>query len=72
MGTVVLQEEKSKLIHDHFSHIMGTPNSRTKSINWQELGYIHHNLEELDAPFTQEEIETVVKEINAAGKSSRS
>jgi hypothetical protein len=64
-GTVVLQEEKASLIHTHFSRIMGTPDSRTKAINWDELGYVHHNLDELDAPFTQEEIAMVIKEMLA-------
>lgn len=42
---------------------MGSPSSRTKAINWQELGYVHHDLSELDAPFTEEKIAMVVKEI---------
>jgi hypothetical protein len=57
------QNENSKLVHSHFSHILGSPSSRTKAINWQELGYVHHDLSELDAPFTEEEIATVVKEM---------
>jgi exonuclease III len=65
VGIVVLQEEKASLIHTHFSRIMGTPDSRTKAINWDELGYVHHNLDELDAPFTQEEIAMVIKEMPA-------
>jgi hypothetical protein len=60
---VVSQEEKSKLIHTHFSQIMGSPNARTKALNWQELGYVQHNLEDLDTPFTQEEIASVIKEM---------
>jgi hypothetical protein len=42
---------------------MGTPTTRTKAINWQELGYEHHDLEDLDTPFTEEEIASVVKEM---------
>lgn len=57
-----MQEDKSKLVHEHFSKVMGTPNRRTKAINWNELGYIHHDLEDLDAPFTQEKVEMVIKE----------
>lgn len=62
-GTITLQEEKSKLVHAHFSQIMGSPIPRTKVLNWQELGYSHHNLEDLDAPFTQQEIGSVIKEM---------
>lgn len=62
-GTITLREEKSNLVHAHFSQIMGTPIARTKALNWQELGYMQHNLDDLDAPFTQEEIASVTKEM---------
>jgi hypothetical protein len=42
---------------------MGSVSARTKAINWQELGYAHHDLEELNAPFTVEEVEKVIKEM---------
>ena len=42
---------------------MGSPNSRTKAINWNEVGYVCHDLGELDAPFTEEEIASVIKEM---------
>lgn len=58
-----MQEEKANAVHTHFSQVLGTPNSRTSAIDWEELGYVQHNLEELDAPFTQEEIATVIKEM---------
>jgi hypothetical protein len=63
--TVVSQEEKESVIHSHFSQVMGTPNSRTKAINWEALGYVHHNLETLDSPFTQDEIARIIKEMPA-------
>ena len=49
-GPVISQENKLSLIHNHFSSIMGTPSTRSKAINWNELGYTHHDLEDLDAP----------------------
>lgn len=42
---------------------MGTPNTRTKAISWPDLGYEHHDLEALDAPFTEQEIKSVIKEM---------
>jgi hypothetical protein len=42
---------------------MRKPNARTKAINWQELGYAQHNLDDLDTPFTQDEIASVIKEM---------
>jgi hypothetical protein len=62
-GMVVSQEAKSNLIHSHFSQIMGKPNARSKAINWEELGYVQHNLDVLDSPFTQDEIASVIKEM---------
>ena len=58
---VVSQENKSMLAHTHFSNLLGTTTTRTRAINWSELGYEHHDLEDLDAPFTEQEIEAVVK-----------
>jgi len=49
---VVSQENKSMLAHTHFSNLLGTTTTRTRAINWSELGYEHHDLEDLDAPFT--------------------
>lgn len=40
---------------------MGSPSIKTRAINWNELGYEHHDLEDLDAPFTVQEIEAVIK-----------
>lgn len=40
-------------------------NARAKAINWHELGYQHHDLGDLDAPFTVQEVESVVKEMPA-------
>jgi len=51
------------LIHNHFSSIMGTPSTRSKAIKWNGLGYTHHDLEDLDAPFTDQEIEAVIKDM---------
>jgi hypothetical protein len=49
-GTAISQESKLVLAHNHFSNLMGTSNIRTRAINWNELGYEHHDLEDLDAP----------------------
>ena len=44
---------------------MGTPSTRSKAIKWNGLGYTHHDLEDLDAPFTDQEIEAVIKDMPA-------
>jgi hypothetical protein len=63
MVLVVSQENKCTLAQTHFSNLLGTPSTRTRAINWSELGYVRHNLEDLDAPFTEKEIEAVVKDM---------
>jgi hypothetical protein len=42
---------------------MGTTKARTRAINWNELNYARHDLDNLDAPFTVQEIEAVIKEM---------
>lgn len=42
---------------------MGKASARTQAINWHELGYVRHELDELDAPFTTQKIEMVIKEM---------
>jgi len=51
------------LAYTHLSNLLGTTTTRTRAINWSELGYEHHDLEDLDAPFTEQEIEAVVKDM---------
>jgi hypothetical protein len=51
------------LAHTHFSRLIGTPSIRSKALNWNELGYTQHDLDDLDAPFTEQEIEAVIKEM---------
>jgi hypothetical protein len=60
-GTAISQENKLELVFNHFSNIMGKPSGRTRAVNWNDLGYVHHNLDDLDASFTAQEIESVVK-----------
>ena len=62
-GPVISQENKSALAFNHFSNLMGSPSIRTRAINWEELGYEHHDLEDLDAPFTSQEIEAIIKDM---------
>jgi hypothetical protein len=62
-GPVISQENKSALAFNHFTNLLGSPSVRTRAINWEELGYEEHDLEDLDAPFTMQEIEAVIKDI---------
>jgi len=62
-GTTITEENKLALAHSHFSNLLGTSSFRTWAINWKELGYEQHDVEDLDAPFTAQEIEAVIKDM---------
>jgi hypothetical protein len=49
-------EDKEKVAGDYFKNHLGTSAARTRSLDWQSLGYTPRNLSELEVPFTQEEI----------------
>jgi hypothetical protein len=63
LGPAVSQENKTSLAFNHFSSLLGTASVRTNAISWGDLGYVHHDLDDLDAPFTTQEIGTVIKEM---------
>jgi hypothetical protein len=63
LGPAVSQQSKASLTFNHFTNLLGKANDRTQGINWAELGYVRHDLEELDVPFTTQEIEAVIKEL---------
>jgi hypothetical protein len=69
--TAISQKSKLVLAHNHFSNLIGTSNIRTRAINWNELGYEHHDLQDLDAPFTPQEIEAVIKDMPSEKRRSR-
>lgn len=54
---------KLKLAHDHYSQLLGTTKARTKALNWDALNYVRQDLDELDAPFYEQEIEMVIKDL---------
>jgi hypothetical protein len=60
-GVAISQDDKARAVHDFYSKLVGRPETRTKALNWHELGYAPHDLEDLDAPFTEEEISSVIK-----------
>lgn len=53
-------QQKEEIIYNHFIELMGTPQIRTQSLNWANLGYQPHDLVELESPFETEEIKCVV------------
>jgi hypothetical protein len=45
-GVAISQDDKARVVHDFYSKLVGTPGTRTKALNWHELGYAPHDLED--------------------------
>jgi hypothetical protein len=61
--TVTGQQQKKEIVFEHFVRLMGTPQRRTRCLNWENLGYQNHDLSDLEAPFEVAEIEKTIKSI---------
>ena len=53
---VVSQEEKHKAVDDFYENILGSAEVRDYTLNLDELDMQHHDLSDLDAPFSEEEV----------------
>jgi hypothetical protein len=62
-GLAVTQQDKTKIALEFFSKAVGSRMPRQRAINWEQLGYSPHNLEDLDTPFTREELLKIIKEL---------
>jgi hypothetical protein len=64
-GIATNQQEKIKVAVDYFSKAVGSSMIRSRRINWNALGYTPFNLEDLDLPFTMQELLETVKALPA-------
>ncbi|XP_066392289.1 uncharacterized protein [Miscanthus floridulus] len=55
-GMVMAHEEKQKVTGVYFRSHIGSTTPRPTAFNWQSLGYTVHDLIELEAPFSKEEM----------------
>jgi len=62
-GLAVTQQDKSKAALEFFSNAVGSRMPRGRAINWEQLGYSPHNLEDLDTPFTEEELLNTIRSL---------
>jgi hypothetical protein len=63
-GTVTSQEDKQKVILDHFSSHIGTYIPRNCSLNFHALGWQPRQLQHLDSQISEAELAEVVKQIS--------
>lgn len=62
-GWVTEHKEKEKIIHNHFSEVMGRPSTSNNDFNWEELGIESHALQDLNSAITEEEVWEAIKEM---------
>jgi hypothetical protein len=64
-GTEIItdQQGKERVFYDSFRALLGTIQNRESSIDLHTLGMPAHNLEDLEAIFSEEEIWGVIKEM---------
>jgi hypothetical protein len=51
-GTAITYKDKEELLLNHFKGHMGKNAPRLLSLDWEILGYTHHDLSDLDAAFS--------------------
>jgi hypothetical protein len=55
--TVTNHQEKHRLIFEHFRDHIGSCSQRKHLLNYEQLGWQPHQLQHLDLPFTEQEVE---------------
>jgi hypothetical protein len=61
--SLTAQEDKQQAALDFFDNLIGTAEQRSYTMDFNTLGIQQHDLHDLDAPFTIEEVWAVVKEL---------
>jgi hypothetical protein len=59
-GIATSQQEKEKVIYNHYHQHTGTYVPRSCTLNFSELGWQSKQLDHLDQPFTEEETKAVI------------
>jgi hypothetical protein len=59
-GFAINHEDKEREVARHFGDLLGTKQSRAAGLNWDELECPSFSLEDLEAPFTDEEIKSTM------------
>jgi hypothetical protein len=55
-GVAYSHEDKARALHQHYSSHFGTPEPRSATLNWDELGIAMRDLSHLEEPFSEEEV----------------
>jgi len=56
----ITHSDKEKVLADYFSGHLGSVQLRSRTFEWNALGYVPRDLSTLEVPFTQEEIKATI------------
>jgi hypothetical protein len=56
----ITNDDKAEVLLQHFKGLLGTKATRHCSLDWESLDYTPHDLSDLDAPFSAQEIRDAV------------
>jgi len=62
-GVATTQRDKMRVATEFFTKAVGTNSARSRRLNWAALGYSPFNLEDLDMPFTEQELFGTIKSV---------
>jgi len=62
-GVATTQRDKMRVATEFFTKAVGTNSARSRRLNWAALGYSPFNLEDLDMPFTEQELFGTIKSL---------
>jgi hypothetical protein len=59
-GRATSQQKKEETVFNHFVNLLGQTQPPSACLNWANLGYEQHDLQELEDPFEDDEIKWVI------------
>ena len=62
-GQFYTHQQKAHAIYHHFSSVLGSHRRRQQSLNWERLGLARHDLQHLEAEFTEEEVRSAITDM---------
>lgn len=62
---VTSQEDKAEVLLNYYTNLIGSVENREHTLDLEALGIQQHDLEALDAPISEEEVWTVIKQLPA-------
>jgi hypothetical protein len=62
-GIATSQLCKEEIVYDHFINLLGQTQPRSNTLDWANLGYQPHDLQELEDQFDEEETKRIIMQL---------